>query len=677
MQRTQATRGFDDSLRRQTERIRRVAFAAGLALVTAGAAVWWSGFLSEGAPFVYHPDEPSVMGRAIKIADSGNYNPGWFHYPTLVIYIQTLVAHLVHWFYDVPLKPGAIVIEGAVASVLPHYLAGRAVTLAFALGTTALLMSITRRLVGIWPAVLAGVIFAASALVRRSAVYVTVDMPLTFFVTSCIWFLLRALEHPGARPGLKLFVMAAISGSLAGGTKYNGALILLLLPAVLLARRGFSLRSLLELFALGALSTAIFVVSTPYSLLDAATFWDRELGLTSVFIHYGTSHLGADVGPSGPKAITTLLDTVGPFTVLSIVAVGAACTPWLARPLRDQTWLLIGGVAVLGVPVVIAKIYFERNCLPFVPALIALACVGLDAPARAAVRLIRRAPAKQVAACALVALPVALQAQSSWEGARFELAARNHEDTRTTAYHWAVKNLPRGARIFREAFTPQLHFAGRFIVGSCFALGETAAENLYAWDYVVTTSVQWSAYPDLGQTTYGRFFGNPPVYELSGTHGYPSVRIDRVLRPHEPADLEPFTVFRLSSDDGFGDLLPLEQVALAAPPAGRAGALEVEALGGDPSLLLPELPVLGPRYFLLRVSLTAPKKTSLQLFYRPRGADQFSEEHSVSALLFPGKNRVELRFGPAEVAGRMRLDPADRPSLYTVDELALYAWTAR
>jgi 4-amino-4-deoxy-L-arabinose transferase-like glycosyltransferase len=658
------------------ERRRRVAFAVSFALVVAGAAFWWSTFLTQGAPFVYHPDEPSVMGRAIKIAHTGDYNPAWFHYPTLVIYLQTLVAHLTHWLFDVPLEPGAIVIEGADASVLPHYYAGRAVILAFALGTTALCMLITRRLVGFGPALLAGVIFAASTLARRSAVYVTVDMPLTFFVTLSIWFLLRALENPGSRPGIKVFVLAAISGSLAGSTKYNGALILLLLPVVLLARRGVGLRSLRDLVLLGALSVAIFVITTPFSLLDSKIFWDRELGLTSVFLHYGSGHLGADVGPSGPKALGTILTTVGPFTLLAIVALAAACTPRLARPLREQTWLLIGSVAVLCVPVVIAKVYFERNCLPFVPALIALAGVGLDTLGRTAFGLIRLAPGRQIVASALVALPLAFQARTSWEASRAELAADDHEDTRTTAYHWAVKNLPRGARIYREAFAPHLHLAERFIVGSCFALGEVSFATINPWDYVVTTSVQWSAYPELAKTTYGPFFANAPVYQVPGTHGYPSVRIDRVVRPHEPADLEAFTVFRMSSNDGFGDLSPHHDVELLMPPPGRAGALQIDALGGDPSLLLPELPEIGRRWFLLRVSLTSPKRTVLQLFYLPRGADHFNEEQSVRVALAPGNNRVELRFGPADVVGRMRLDPGERPSLYRVDELALYAWPA-
>ena len=47
--------------------------------------------------------------------------------------------------------------------------------------------------------------------------------------------------------------------------------------------------------------------------------------------------------------------------------------------------------------------------------------------------------------------------------------------------------------------------------------------------------------------------------------------------------------------------------------------------GADPSFLLPELPSLGTRSFLLRISLTSPAKTTLQLFYLPRGTDRFTE----------------------------------------------------
>ena len=78
----------------------------------------------------------------------------------------------------------------------------------------------------------------------------------------------------------------------------------------------------------------------------------------------------------------------------------------------------------------------------------------------------------------------------------------------------------------------------------------------------MTSSVMWHAYPDLGASTYGEFRSSAPIYELAGSYGYPAIRIDRVAPPL-PADLDEWLVFRLSREDGFGDVVPLSDVELS------------------------------------------------------------------------------------------------------------------
>jgi 4-amino-4-deoxy-L-arabinose transferase-like glycosyltransferase len=649
-------------------------FWGGALFVLLGAALWWASFLTQGAPFVYHPDEPAVMARAIAIVDTGRRNPGWFNYPSLVIYLQSAVAALVSAFGRVPLAPGAqLLFEGAPAGALPFYVWGRALTLAFALGTTTLTMLMARRLTGPWLGLLAGAVFASSTLVLRSAVYVTVDMPLTFFTTLSVFLLMRLAEDPDAGGRITAFLPPAFAASLSAGAKYNGSLVLLVVAGLWIARAGFGRSALLKLGGLALFSIATFVATTPYSLLDPASFWSEKHGIVAEILHYRTGHLGADTGLSAEKALDTLFHSVGPAPFLAVFALGFVAARGVSRVRRAQTILLFCAVAVLLSPVVLARVYFERNCLPVVPLLLVLAAAGLLAAVRRCRTLFRTPPAPQLAVGAVLALPFVLQVRA----ARGELAPyvleKNREDTRTTAFRWAVQNLPQGSRILREAFTPHLHLVEGFAVTSHFSAGALPVSEIEgAYDYLVTSSTIWQAHPDLNATSYPYFFQKPALYEIAAGHASPAVRIHQ-LRRIEPRGLDAGLVFRLSGANGFANVSPVADVELRVPERGNAAPLEVRALGLDPGLLLPPMPLLGARFFLLRVELTSPHPTTLQAFYLPRGAAQFNEENSARAPIARGLNRVDLRLGFFELTGHVRLDPGEKPGLYRIESVALYA----
>ena len=314
------------------------------------------------------PDEPQVMARAIKIAESGDYNPRWFNYPSLVIYLQSAVVRLVHAAFDVPLRPGAkLLFEGAPAAALPHYFFGRGLTLLLAVGTTALTMSITRRLAGTWLALLAGATFVASSLVLRSAVFVTVDMALTFFVTLSVFLLMRTLDVAPSQRDLRRFVLVVIGASLAAGAKYNGALIVVVIAGTFLARRGLGKRAWIELSMLAVLSIAVFFATTPFALLDSERIFSVGImGSRRRVLHYRSGHLGADLGSSGEKALSTLFRLIGPFTLFALVPVafsGAAGS----IEVRAQVRILVGWVIALGAPVIsprcTSSVIACRSCL--------------------------------------------------------------------------------------------------------------------------------------------------------------------------------------------------------------------------------------------------------------------------------------------------------------------------
>ena len=61
-----------------------------LALLVAAMLRFWA--LPQGVPFSVGVDEPEVMERAVRMMKSGDFNPHFFDYPTLYMYVQALVA---------------------------------------------------------------------------------------------------------------------------------------------------------------------------------------------------------------------------------------------------------------------------------------------------------------------------------------------------------------------------------------------------------------------------------------------------------------------------------------------------------------------------------------------------------------------------------------------------------
>jgi len=627
-----------------------------------------------GAPFVYHPDEAPTLARALIMLDKGDPNPHWFRYSTLYMYLQAGLAAMVHLLGGVEIAPGAqLRFEGARMEALPFYVAGRALTLLFALGTTFLVTAITRRVAGVWLALLGGALFVTSGLVLRSAIYVTVDMPLTFFVTLSAFLLMRVVGASGEGRASQPLWPIVVSASLAAGAKYNGALVLLVFAGVLIARRGLSLRSATELAKYALLSIGMFLLTTPYALLDWNTFWGREHGLTAEVLHYMSGHLGADRGSSLLKMIDTLRLMVSPLLLLTPLAVPVLARKTNASTTRAEALVLLAVLVVLGLPVALAKVYFERNCLPLVPPAIALSCLVLRRAWDGAVDLTERLlPDANRRRAALIAGAVgvgAIQIAAVYQMQRGYALSIRKRDTRTAAYIWATRNLPIGARIVREAFTPQLDLSWRFTVDTRFSVAELSPEKIESdYDYVVTSSNLWLAYPDLRNTSYAYLFAKKPVFEIPSFGDAPAIRIDKVA----PPIVERRTVFRLTEAAGFSDIYPVQDVRIRVGDAGGIGPLVLDSTGRDPGILLPELPPLEAGRFLLRVSLTSPAETMLQVFYAVPSAPNFNEENSCKRRIVRGKNELEIRFGPAKLQGRLRLDPGEGRGRYLLHAIALH-----
>ena len=111
-----------------------------LGIVTIGAVLrFWA--LDHGVPFALGPDEHFVLERALRIVRTGDFHPHFFDYPTLYIYVQSLV--IVVRFLAGAAAGLWSTLDAAPAS--EFYLWGRVMTASIGAATIALAWSIARR----------------------------------------------------------------------------------------------------------------------------------------------------------------------------------------------------------------------------------------------------------------------------------------------------------------------------------------------------------------------------------------------------------------------------------------------------------------------------------------------------------------------------------------------------
>lgn len=310
-----------------------------------------------GLPYLHHWDEPFIANRALQILRSGDYNPHFFSYGSLIIYAHAGVDAL-HYLSLAKLpdddpsalrEPAAIRFHGAREDWLagdpeqePYwvshpsfYLWNRRLTALFGTLAVALTFALTRRLArsdtvagtsesaAALGALAAAFVLATSTFHVEHSAWITTDVPATTLALAGLLATLAFVD--GAGPRALLLAGAALG--LATSTKYNTA-VFAAIPAGALAvaawRRARGYRPWLWL-AVPGIAAAAFLVATPYSLLDLPAFL-RDTGrmLYSYLgnrdqmlpIEPGWPHLRFDLGLLGENlGLGVALGALGGFVL--------------------------------------------------------------------------------------------------------------------------------------------------------------------------------------------------------------------------------------------------------------------------------------------------------------------------------------------------------------------------
>ncbi len=491
-----------------------------LALLLAALLRFWG--LGQGIPFNPGVDEPEVMDRALRMMKSGDFNPHFFDYPSLYMYVQTAVAVLRFMIGAMQGRWSAL----AQAQTADFYLWARGVTAIIGTGTVWLVYRAGTRW-GPRTALLAAVMLAVMPLHVRESHYALTDVPMTFFVVLTLLLSLRAHERATAWS----FVAAGAAAGLAGATKYNG-LIAFLIPLLACATTRAAQPSRLQaiLWTTAGLLAA-FLMAAPYTLIDLPHFLNQFARLIS---EYRTPGLQKPMWVTYLKHLRAALGWPGSVLVTAGLILGAGRV--LAGPDRVK-WLL-----VIAFPLVYfwfisnQTIVFGRYLLPLVPflSLIAADTVVWIVTQLRAIRMPR-----PVRAAAILGMVIVVIVPPGYTAISFGIE-QTKVSTSALAYDWVRREIPPGTTIWLEG-SVAIKLPPEYRATYLKQLRQADLErvSLTAVQYLVASSQSYGEYLDAPKTypqeyqDYQRIFNETQEvarFTPSREHPGPELRILKVRR---------------------------------------------------------------------------------------------------------------------------------------------------
>ncbi|MGC9349291.1 MAG: ArnT family glycosyltransferase [Anaerolineae bacterium] len=487
-----------------------------LILVAATLIRVWG--LNYDLPGIYHPDEPDYIRISQRIFKTGDLNPHAFNYPSLFFYLQALAyapyyavgRALGDFQHPEDIAEPTSLIMGVTQTAMPStVIMGRSVTVGVAVASVLLVTLIGKQLTG-QPLVglLAGTMLAISPTHVFHGRFITPDAIVTFFAVLTTWFAVKVLQEDATRH----YLATGVALGLTAGSKYNGALIALVLITAHFLRhhKADGKHGLIvalkdpRIYVALALGGITFLLTTPFALLDFTTFIED---FTYEAQHYATGHTGQE-GDTVRFYLTYLLRNTGAICILALLAIVripvADWAPTKGRRLRiSSTSTLFLAIFPVVYFIFINRFVVrnDRMLMPFLPFLFLLAADQLGRWWTALSPLTesgRRHPWRLAALTALTLVMVLLPLSRTVSRTLRLVTV----DSRETARVWINENLPAGARIAIEAYAPYINVT-RFSVQPVGRIIDHAP----AWyqsqeiDYLV-----------FAEGMFGRFYGEPDRY---------------------------------------------------------------------------------------------------------------------------------------------------------------------
>jgi 4-amino-4-deoxy-L-arabinose transferase-like glycosyltransferase len=407
------------------------ALLVGLILLGAAALRFWS--LGAGLPYAVGVDEPQIMERVVRMMKTGDFNPHFFDWPSLTIYLHLAAACIT--FLTGAMRGYWSNLDQINATDL--YLASRSATALLGTATVALTYLAGRRW-GTPHALLASALMAVIPNHVRGSHYVQTDVPTGFLTTLTFLLALRANERRTAWA----FAHAGFAAGLAASAKYNGLISITLALFAVCLSGGTPIRLLQRTLIVCAAAAGAFLLGTPYALLDLPRFLNDYARLAAVF---AADRAGEPGWLIYLKHLRIAL--ASPALVLAFAGLAAACWHLVRGPDRVRWVLLVTFPLIYFFVMAGSYQIYGRYMVPIFPFAALLAAIGVMAVVRVLCRT--NAPRRLCTAIAMGLVVIVLAGPTTASIA----SARDLGRVRTVelAYRWITEHVPPGSKIAIEA----------------------------------------------------------------------------------------------------------------------------------------------------------------------------------------------------------------------------------
>ncbi len=408
-----------------------------------------------GLPLHYHIDETRVMSRVVKMVSTGDLNPHFFHYPSFIFYYLCGLVVIYYSVHFVPFALGSIV-SGKVPTLTAFklsfdaaqadlYLLGRCSIALIGVLTVILLYFLVKRLFSRRAAAFASLALAVTPLHVLESHYIKQEVLMTFFMTLALYAGVRG--EAGQKRGSS--VLVGVAAGIAASVKYNGALVLSILPMLFRKGRRFILASFLGKGPIRTvlLAILIFLACSPFIALDYERF---STDFAYEMFHVSEKgHPGFDLAGDGIVYHRILYQILAafPFSLglpLYLVSlVGIVAGIWKKE--EGFVWILFYAIPYFLLTSVM-KVVFLRYYIPLV--------IGFCITAGYAFSLLtRRRGVAGKLACLVAAAVIVYTGVFTWSIERYMPRGRSTLDE---GLRWVSENVAVGSTIAATHFTPPL-----------------------------------------------------------------------------------------------------------------------------------------------------------------------------------------------------------------------------
>jgi len=468
----------------------------GTILIMALAIRLWG--IDFALPYIYHPDEVNKIAIAQGIFKTGDLNPHYFKKPTLFIYLNAL-AYVPYYLlgrvfgaFQTPadiLPPVSLAMGVAHAQMPSTVIMGRLLTVFFATATIPFVFFLGKQLGKTTSSgVLAALMMAVSPTHVQHSRYITENIFLVFFVIFSVWASVRLYQK--GRTGD--YAMAGIAAGLAASSKYPGVLVAVVPLCAHFLRLNFSegMRDFRFFLCLGLVPAAFFA-TTPFALMDCANFLKDAF---SEVEHYATGHPGMD-GNSFVWYLSYAWQTAGLISIVALLEMGRGV---YSRSRGIILLSLFPLVYFLFISFFVVR--NDRTYLPVEPLLFVLAASFMVHIFDKA-RKIEPTLLKRTAFFVGISFTAVCFLQPVFKTVS-DTIKLTRTDGRETARIWVNENLPAGARIALESYSPFFD-PSRFRITGFGKMIEHGPQWFidHGYDYAI-----------FSQGMYGRFYEKPEKY---------------------------------------------------------------------------------------------------------------------------------------------------------------------